>query len=240
MGSARTRLYVAGRGVIADIASAAPRPGGRLERAVSRGMVVRIDAATALLSPLLGRLHVPGRRRHRVLACVPQGTAAQGAAALRTAVSHAGAHAVALVPSVLAAAVGAGLDVGSEDPNVLIDIGAELSEIAIVRLGNVTAATAVPMGWQDLGPHAASIRQLSDRIAGAFEALLDQMPERIQGDLMLERVTLTGGGARLPELRFALSMRLRLHASVPQQPELAVIHGAGLMLAVGAKTRLWG
>jgi hypothetical protein len=35
MGSARTRLFVAGRGVIADIASASQQPGGALELASS-------------------------------------------------------------------------------------------------------------------------------------------------------------------------------------------------------------
>src|ERR1051325_1132234 len=141
LGTANTRLYAAGRGIIADepsivriydtveaeanaVAGAAETTGQ--EAAISplhAGVVTDIEAATSLLKPLLQRTRRFGLIRPRVLACVPTDACDEERAAVIEAVRRAGAAAVVLAPEPLAAAIGAGLDVGSLYAHLLVDIG---------------------------------------------------------------------------------------------------------------------
>ena len=179
LGTANTRLYAAGRGLIADEPSIVKMSEEARARAMGErhesliisqeatvwplraGVVTDIGAATSLLKPLLWRARRLGLIRPRVLACVPTDACEEERAALIEATRRAGAAAVVLAPEPLAAAIGAGLDVSSPYAQMLVDIGDGVTDIAIIRSGNLEMTAAIRMAGSDL--HAAVRRMVAAR-----------------------------------------------------------------------------
>ena len=125
LGTANTRLYANGHGLIADEPSVIKlQPGtGTVEAVGARaarlakldpyspavsplhaGVVADVDAATSLLTPFLKRAQRFGLRKPRALACAPTDACEEERAALVEATRRAGASAVVVVPEPLAAA----------------------------------------------------------------------------------------------------------------------------------------
>jgi len=179
LGTANTRLYAAGRGIIADEPSIVKIPDSAeiepddvlcvtamtgQEVVISplhAGVVTDIEAATSLLKPLLRRTRRFGLIRPRVLACVPTDACEEERAALIEATRQAGAAAVVLAPEPLAAAIGAGLDIGSLYAHMLVDIGDGVTDIAVIRSGNLEMTAAARTACSDL--HLAVRRMVSEQ-----------------------------------------------------------------------------
>ncbi|MFN7945766.1 MAG: rod shape-determining protein [Blastocatellia bacterium] len=171
LGTANTRLYANGRGVIADEPSVVrispdtgfvESVGARAARSedydsgrnfiapLHGGVVSDVGAAAALLSPLLWRARRLGLFRPRVLACVPSDACAEERAALIEATRRAGASAVTLTPEPLAAAVGIGLDISLPYAQMLVDIGDGVTDIAVIRSSALVSTAAVRTACSDL------------------------------------------------------------------------------------------
>lgn len=171
LGTANTRLYAQGHGLLADEPSLIKvRPEtGSVEAVGTRaalkstygagpgmvsplraGVIADLDAATALLTPLLNRAQRTGLRQPRVLACVPTDACEAEQEALIEATRRAGAAAVALAPEPLAAAIGSGMDVSSEYAQMIVDIGDGVTDIAVIRSGSLVATAAVRTACSDL------------------------------------------------------------------------------------------
>ncbi|MFN0083867.1 MAG: rod shape-determining protein [Blastocatellia bacterium] len=171
LGTANTRLYANGHGLIADEPSVIKlQPGtGTVEAVGARaarlvkldpyspavsplhaGVVADVDAATSLLTPLLKRAHRFGIFKPRALACAPTDACEEERAALVEATRRAGASAVIVVPEPLAAAIGAGLDVASPYAQMLVDIGDGVTDIAVIRSGTLITTSAVRTACSDL------------------------------------------------------------------------------------------
>lgn len=178
LGTANTRLYATGRGIIADEPSIVrmddrllpadeaigevESPGQETTISPMRaGVVTDIEAATSLLKPLLRRTRRFGLIRPRVLACVPTDACDEERAALIEATRRAGASAVVLAPEPLAAAIGAGLDVGSLYAHLLVDIGDGVTDIAVIRSGHLEMTAAARTACSDL--HTAVQRMVATR-----------------------------------------------------------------------------
>ncbi len=171
LGTANTRLYALGRGLIADeptLVKIQPETGAveavgaraaRLARLnqysysvspLHAGVVADIEAATSLLKSFLQRAKRFGILKPRALACAPTGACEEERAALVEATRRAGASAVVVVPEPLAAAIGAGLDISSPYAQMLIDIGDGVTDIAIIRSGTLVTTSAVRTACGDL------------------------------------------------------------------------------------------
>ncbi|HYE76236.1 MAG TPA: rod shape-determining protein, partial [Blastocatellia bacterium] len=163
LGSANTRLYAHGRGLIADEPSIVKMrsDNGRIEAVgisaafsfksanhafispVSSGVVKDIKAASALLAPLMRRARGIGLIKPRVLACAPTDACEEERAALIEATRRAGASAVVLAPEPLAAAIGVGMEVELPHAQMIIDIGDGVTDIAVIRSGELIITDAV-------------------------------------------------------------------------------------------------
>jgi rod shape-determining protein MreB and related proteins len=144
LGTANTRLYARGRGLVADEPSVLAID----EREVlplRAGVVVDVTAAAALLRPFLRRARRGGLIRSRVLACAPAGATAEQREALREVARRAGATRVMIAPEPLAAAIGAGLDVASPYAQMLVDVGAGVTDVAVLRSGRLLLAAGLPI-----------------------------------------------------------------------------------------------
>jgi len=171
LGTANTRLYVSGHGLIADEPSMVKvQPESGLVEAVGsvavqqpftdheasmvsplrQGVVANVEAASALLRPLLKRAGWMGPSRPRVLACAPTDAREEEREALIEATCRAGASAVVLAPEPLAAAIGIGMDVASVYAQMIVDIGDGVTDIAVIRSGSLVATSAVRVACSNL------------------------------------------------------------------------------------------
>lgn len=170
LGTANTRLYARGQGIIADEPSIVrmSTDTGRIEEVgvsaafsikdkqhalvspLRAGVVADVKATTALLTPLLRRSRRMGILKPRVLVCAPTDACEEERAALIEATRSAGASAVAIAPEPLAAAIGGGMDVASPHAQMIVDIGDGVTDIAVIRLGSLVATDAVRLACSDL------------------------------------------------------------------------------------------
>lgn len=170
LGTANTRLYAQGHGMLADEPSVIQvRDSGAVSAVgltathktmldrdahlispLRAGVIEDENAATALLTPLLKRGRRFGLMRPRVLACAPTDACEAERNALVEATRRAGASAVVLVPEPLAAAIGIGMDVSSEHAQMLVDIGDGVTDIAVIRSGSLISTHATRTACSDL------------------------------------------------------------------------------------------
>ena len=109
------------------------------------GRVVDDAACGSLLRRQLGVL---GRRRFDVTVAVP-GLADAADVVLRV-LAAVGARHVTVVEQPLAAAIGAGVDVASARPSLVLDLGGGLVEVAVVSDGAIRAQRVLEWGVVDL------------------------------------------------------------------------------------------
>lgn len=90
-----------------------------------------------------GRFHL---RRPVVMISVPYGVTSVERRAVKEATLAAGAREVHLIPEPLAAAIGAGLPVGTPTGNMVVDMGGGSTEAAVVSMNGIVCAESVRVG----------------------------------------------------------------------------------------------
>lgn len=171
LGTANTRLYALGHGLIANEPSlirvqpetgeveavgaqaawlANVDPYSPSVSPLHAGVVADIEAASSLLKPFLKRAQRFGLFKPRLLACAPTGACEEERAALVEAAQRAGASEVFIAPEPMAAAIGAGLDIASHYAQMIVDIGDGVTDIAVIRSGNLILTSAVRTACSDL------------------------------------------------------------------------------------------
>jgi rod shape-determining protein MreB len=130
-------------------------------RPLRGGVVVDRVAAAQLLRPLIHHAQGSGLGRPRVVLCIPTGASGEERAAAVDAVRRAGASQVAVVAEPLAAAIGAGLDLGSPFAQMIVDIGHGVTDAAVIRSGTILLATGQRVACSDL--ENAAIRHIRER-----------------------------------------------------------------------------
>ena len=182
LGTANTRIFASGYGIIADepsvvslaaetgLIAAVGQEAARLAvcgagfvpiHPLNSGVVSDLEAATLLLRHMMERVEWHGLIRPRAIVCVPTDACEQERESLIEATRRAGAAAVVLVPEPLAAAIGAGLDVSSPYARMLVDIGDGVTDIAVIRSGELVRTAAVRTACSDL--HSAVSAMVRDR-----------------------------------------------------------------------------
>lgn len=149
LGTANTRVLVTRGGSVEETPTLLGR-GDESTHPLRRGVIVDVGGAAAVLEPLLKRAKRWGVIKPRALACVPVDAREDERAAVEHAARAAGASDVTLVPEPLAAALGAGIDVASEYPRMLVDFGDGLTEIAVFRSGEIVSSASLRVGCGDI------------------------------------------------------------------------------------------
>ena len=226
-GSEYTRVLMAEAGVL-EAGSYDPWTG---KPVVAHGVIVDGDAAGRLLERMAASAGQPLSAVRNVLVSCPLHLDC-AAVRLRQALRVAGAPGVEIIRSTAAAAAGAGVDVSSRLAEMLVDVGAGLTEVAVFRDGDILHERTIPIGTRDLLTEPArnlSGREergvapatLADRVASMWRAL----PEPVQVEVMESGLVVTGGGAQSAELISALKDATRLTLRVAETPGQAVIRG---------------
>ncbi len=171
LGSSRTRIYLKGRGIVLDEPSAAAfdqidgrrgdfitagreavelaerSPGVALVRPIRNGVVADFAAADEMFRHFLQA--APDRRGYispSILLCLPTDATAVERRATGELGESAGARRIALIDAPLAAAAGAGLSVAEPLGSLVVNVGAGVTDVAVIASGRIAQAHAIRVG----------------------------------------------------------------------------------------------
>ncbi len=168
MGSARTRAWIAGKGVV-DVPTVT-FPGTGAVYPIQRGTIIDTPGCARMLQRLLvNRLPRFARPMVTVAAPVLDGVAYRTQA--RTALDVLRPRSVLTVPSARAIAVAAGADLSR--PLIVVDIGAHLTEVVLLCDGAITDARRTALGTSDLD-ETTTPEQIAEAVASMLTAMLRQ------------------------------------------------------------------
>lgn len=109
--------------------------------------------------------------RPRVVVGVPSGITEVEERAVEESVLQAGAREVYLIEEPMAAAIGAGLDVGEPSGNMVIDIGGGTTEVAVISLGGIVLSHSLRVAGDELDEDIINyIRKEKNLIIGQTQA----------------------------------------------------------------------
>lgn len=121
-------------------------------RPIKRGAIEEIQETEAIIESAMQ--HVVNksflRPSPKVLVAVSSSSSEVAKKALEDAVYNAGARDVDFIKKGLAGAIGAGIDITSEKPSCIIDIGGETTEIAVIASSGIVYSKTFDIGGYDL------------------------------------------------------------------------------------------
>ncbi|MBN1318774.1 MAG: rod shape-determining protein [Anaerolineales bacterium] len=116
-------------------------------RPLRDGVIADYEVTQAMLSHFIRKVTGPFRLfRPRVMVSVPYGVTSVEKRAVREAALQAGARDAFLIPEPLAAAIGAGLPVGTATGNMVVNMGGGASEAAVISMNGIVCAESARIG----------------------------------------------------------------------------------------------
>jgi len=160
-----------------------------------------------------GRFHL---RRPVVMISVPYGVTSVERRAVKEAALAAGAREVHLIPEPLAAAIGAGLPVGTPTGNMVVDMGGGSTEAAVVSMNGIVCAESVRVGGVHLDEAIVSY------IRKKFNLVI--------GEPTAEEIKIKIGAAR--ELDEELEMNVQGRDQIAGLPKTIVVRSSEVVEAI--------
>jgi rod shape-determining protein MreB and related proteins len=178
-------------------------------RPLKDGVIADYTTTLKMLEYILDK--VCGKRRlfhPKVLICVPSGVTNVERRAVTQAAKEAGAGEAMTIEEPMAAAIGAGLPIGSAGGNMVVDIGGGTTDIAVISLGGIVLSQSLRVGGNKLDE--AIIRH----IRNTYNLMI--------GDPTAEEIKIKIGSAwpLEPELRMEVRGR-DLVAGLPKTVEIS-------------------
>ena len=177
-------------------------------RPIRQGVIVDYTVTEKMLKYFISR--AIGRRafrKPRISICVPSGITEIEKKAVEDATYQAGAREVAIIEEPVAAAIGAGIDIGKACGNMIVDIGGGTADIAVISLGGPVVSTSIKIAGDDFD-----------------EALVRYMRKKhnlLIGERTAEEIKINIGAAyRRPEV---LTMEVRGRNLVTGLPKTIVV-----------------
>src|ERR1700759_4093299 len=187
LGTANTVIYVRRRGIVLSepsvvaidqrtlevhaVGADAQRMIGRTpatisaDRPLRHGVIADFEVTEAMLRQFLGKVLHSRFSRPRIVICAPSGITEVERRAVEEATLSAGAREVHLIEESLAAAIGAGIDIGEPVGRMVVDVGGGTSEVAVVSLGGLVVARSLRVGGYDLDDAISTHIRLEHRMA---------------------------------------------------------------------------
>ncbi|MEV6813910.1 cell shape-determining protein MreB [Micromonospora sp. NPDC051296] len=221
LGSAQLRMWLGPGGVLS-----VPLGEGLRRPVVRRGRIVDGPACIAELRRLLRGHRTPVPVGALVVACRPVLAPRADQEVLRRVLTAVLAPSRLLfVDTVRAGAIGAGAAAGTL---LLADVGAQLSEVAVLENGQVVAARRADVGTRDLND-AVTAPMLADTVARLVRELRREPAVRPLATAALARgVVVVGDGATRPDLTSRLVAALGVAVHCAASPRTAALTGASL------------
>ncbi|HUV59553.1 MAG TPA: rod shape-determining protein [Desulfatiglandales bacterium] len=207
LGTANTLVYVKGRGIVLNEPSVvAIRKGDRggnkvlavgkeakimlgrtpgdivATRPMKDGVIADFDITETMLRYFIRRVH--NRRslvRPRIIISIPSGITQVEKRAVRESAESAGAREVFLIEEPMAAAIGADLPITEPTSNLIVDIGAGTTEVAVISLAGTV--------------YSRSIRVAGDKMDEAILQYIKRKYNLLIGPQTAELIKVTVGNA---------------------------------------------
>lgn len=113
-------------------------------RPLRDGVISDYDITERMLKYFIRKTCGSGRFfKPKIMVCVPSGVTEVEKRAVREAATQAGGKDVFLIEEPVAAAIGAGIDIGKPDGVMVIDIGGGTTDIAVISMGGIVASSSV-------------------------------------------------------------------------------------------------
>jgi rod shape-determining protein MreB len=222
LGSACARVWASRQSSVSAATGASFGVAGSLVR---RGRILDEQGCIALLSDLARRFPEPITADGVVVACRPvQATMTEQYALRRVVTAVFAPSRLLLIDSVRAAAIGTGAAAGVR---LVVDVGAQLTEIALLDHGRVAVARRVDIGTHDVSL-GAPLDLLADIVARGVcdlhcsPGVADLVSAALAGGMLL-----VGDGALHPGLSSRLAGALGISVRCAESPRAAAISGAG-------------
>ena len=174
LGTANTLVHVRGRGIVLNepsvvavskrtgqvlsVGTEARRMLGRTPadiiamRPMRDGVIADFDRTEQMIKHFITKAH--NRAWHvshpRVVLGIPSGVTEVEKRAVTDAATMAGAREAHLIEEPMAAAIGAGLPIQDAAGSMIVDIGGGTTEVAVISLGGVVAATSARVGGDEM------------------------------------------------------------------------------------------
>jgi len=119
-------------------------------RPLRQGVIADYEITQMMLENIIQR--VAGKSlfvKPRVMICIPSGVTTVEKRAVLEACAQSGAAKTFLIEEPMAAAMGAGLDVGDYHGCMVMDIGGGIADVAVISLGGVVVSEALRIGGDD-------------------------------------------------------------------------------------------
>lgn len=169
LGTTNILIYVPGKGIVINepcvvaldaVSNKVMAIGGEAKQMLGRtpesivaahplrdGVIANYRITEAMLRFFINKISGPIRLfRPDIMVAVPAGVTSTERRAVIDACLQAGARHAYIIKEPIAAALGAGIPIGSPQGNMIIDIGGGTSEVAVIALGDIVAATSVRVG----------------------------------------------------------------------------------------------
>jgi rod shape-determining protein MreB len=179
-------------------------------RPMKDGVIADFDITEEMLSYFIKKAQ-PRRSifglRPRVVIAVPTGITAVEKRAVLNSAERAGARRVYLVDEPMAAAIGAGLPIGSATGSMIVDIGGGTSEVAIISIADISVCESIRVAGDDLD------EAIANHMKRTYNLMIgEQTAERIKLDI----------GSAAP-LQQEMTMEVRGRDMISGLPRKAVI-----------------
>ena len=222
LGSCTAAVWATHRGTVTGPCGDPDAAAGTLVR---RGRVVDVDGCVALLTDLVRRYPEPVPPGAVVAACRPVLASDADQRAVRRVLDAVFAPArVLFIDTVRAAAAGSGAAAGTL---LVVDVGAELTEVGLLVDGCVAAARRAEIGTRDLA-RGATVDLIADIVVRHVDGLRAGTGATGVATALARGALLVGDGALHPGLAPAVAEGLRGRVHRAAAPRTAALHGAGL------------
>lgn len=173
LGTSAVRVYARGRGVVVEEASLVAielegtgthvvAVGDRAKEMVGRtpshirvaspiqhGLIDDFELAETLLSSCFrDAVASRPRMRARTVVCVPASLSAVQRRALQESARAAGSREVMLLPTIIAAAYGAGIDFGTTTAQLIVDVGGGTTDLGVLAMGELLGTASITTAGQ--------------------------------------------------------------------------------------------
>ncbi|MEU5722005.1 rod shape-determining protein [Micromonospora sp. NPDC047738] len=205
----------------------------RIRPLVRRGQIVDGPGCATALTQLLRQHHVTVPARPLIVACRPLlATAADHDTTRRVLDAVFAPARLLFIDTVRAAAIGAGAGAGAL---LVADIGAQLTEVAVLRDSQVVAGRRLNLGTGDLA-HGTTVEMLADTLARLVRELTLGTKAVPSAATALSRgMVIVGDGATRPNLRDRLAALTGIPVHRAAGPRTAALTGASLAAAAAAR-----
>lgn len=159
------------------------------------GVIANFEMVEDLLEHFLRKINIGKMNKPRILICCPSNITEVEKNAIKEVAERTGAKKVFVEEEPKVAAIGAGLDIGKAEGNMVVDIGGGTTDIAILSLGNIVTSESIRTAGNTFD------QNIIDYIKDKYKLLI--------GEKTAEKVKITIGTVRQGKIKEKMRVKGR-------------------------------